>query len=505
MSAVRETLALHSVAPDLMPADAPMEAWNTSNNVAFRNGEAVSIGADASFFASHTGKAMAYVEPNDTPFWVIAERGIITAFDGTTEYDITPAGWTPLNPDGVWTSCVISGLAVINCSGLDPVWWDGNPANACTVLPDWPSGGRCLAIRAHKNFLFAVGFVSESGARVRWSDAAEAGVIPQEWAPSATNLAGFVDLAPLRSGCLDAVSMRDDLLIYNERSIHAATFTGTNDVFAFRKVFAETGIAATNAITSGPNDEHLFVGSSGDVFVTDGVDVKSVLDGRAQRAFYEDFQGPTIATYSAATLQREKMGIIAYPKTGDSTGTRALLFDFATGDIGFRDMEGCYCLASGRALASVTTQNEWDADSQSWYLDRSAWNFALGAATVDDVLVARVDGVFTLGAGELALPATLEKSGLAFGNPQARKMVSRVWPKVIGTPGDVIRFRIGGQETANGTTALGPVMEYEIGAEQALHCLVQGRFLTLLVDSDDTAEPWRLGTIDVEYREVGKW
>ena len=36
---VRETLALHSIAPDLIPQDAPSEVWSDGFNVLFRNGE----------------------------------------------------------------------------------------------------------------------------------------------------------------------------------------------------------------------------------------------------------------------------------------------------------------------------------------------------------------------------------------------------------------------------------------------------------------------------------
>ncbi len=507
--AVRETIALHSVTPDLIPADAPMEAWNSGNNVVFHNGESKSVVGDRLVFdgvSAREANTMVYVEPNATGYWLVANETGIYAYDGTTEFDITPStGWTSTLTDPVWTSTVINGLAVINCSERDPVYWDGNPANDCVALPDWPSGGRCIALRAHKNFLFAIGMTSEGDQRVRWSDAAEAGTVPQEWAPAADNFAGFVDLAPLRSACLDGMSMRDDFLIYKEQSIHAATFIGGNDVFSFRKVFSSAGLAATNGVCRGPNDEHLFVGANGDVHLTDGVEVQSVLDGRAQRTFYADFQDPTGSIFSAATLHREKLGIIAYPAAGETYGTRAILYDFASGDIGFRDMSDVICLAEGRMVEEVTTQNDWDNDTGTWSTDTNAWNTGVSASSVNDVLMGTPNGSYLMLGGDLALAATLEKAGLAFGNPSKRKMVTRVWPKFEGSEGDVVNFRIGGQETAGGPVSLGPTMAHTIGSGVPLDCLVQGRFMTLLVDSAATNEAWRLGSIDVEYREVGGW
>lgn len=506
--AIRETLSFHSIAPDLMPPDAPLEVWSSVSNVAFHNGESRSINSDKEFFGGSTtyGRTITYVEPNDTGYWVLGNASGIYAYDGSATYDITPASWTGSTAGSTWTSTVINGLAVINCSARDPVYWDGNPANICVPLPDWPSGGRCLAMRAHKNFLFAIGMTSEGGQRVRWSDAAEAGVIPQEWSPTASNLAGFVDLSPMLSNCLDGMTLRDDFLIYKDQSIYAATFIGGSAVFSFRQMFAEAGIAGSNAVTRGPNDEHLFIGSTGDVYLTDGVNVQAVLDGRAQRFFYSDFQNPTDAVYSAVTLDREKMGILAYPKAGDSTGTTALLYDFPSGDISFRDMPNVNAMCSGRALEQVTSQNDWDNDSQTWNNDGTTWTNSISAGgTVNDVLMATTSKIYVMEGGELAQKASMEKAGLAFGNPQRRKTVVRLWPKVVGTEGDTITFRVGGQDTVGGPVTLGPSLTFTIGSEDPIDCFAQGRFITLLVDSKNTIEPWRIGTIDVEYRENGKW
>jgi len=96
----------------------------------------------------------------------------------------------------------------------------------------------------------------------------------------------------------------------------------------------------------------------------------------------------------------------------------------------------------------------------------------------------------------------MQKSGLAFGDPQARKMVARVWPKVIGRTGDVLELRIGGQETTGGPIALSRVLPFTIGQGVPLDVFVQGRFLSLEVVSNGGA-PWRMGSIDVEFRPVG--
>lgn len=506
----RQTIALRSLAPDLIPADAPLEAWNNGANVYFRNGEAIRTRGDKPTMAGSSAPPLTavYVEPFDSGFWVYANDDGIWAHDGTDEFDITPADWSPVT-GGVYTSCVINGLAVINCSNADPVWWDGSTSTPCEPLPGWPGGGRTIAMRGHKNFLFAIGMVSEGAQRVRWSDAAEAGVIPQEWEPAADNLAGFVDIAPLSSPCVEGATLRDSLLIYKRESIWSFDFVGGNAVFNARKLFAEGGIADTNAITQGPNDEHLFVGSDGDIYVTDGAQVVSVLDGRAQRTFYNDFSGADGLTFSAVTLHREKLGFIIYPAAGETLGTQAIVYDFASGDIGVRAMPGVSCAAEGQELQAVGNRNTWDGDNGQWRNDTTAWNQFITAQSVEDCLIGGGFGFMVLEAQDddavdADIAARLEKAGVSFGDAQRRKMIKAVWPKLAGREGDTVTFRVGGQETAQGATQWADPVDIAIGAVVPVECFVQGRYISLEVTSQG-GDPWRMGSIDIEFRGEGQW
>lgn len=504
--ALRETIHLHSVAPDLIPADAPADNWNIGANVMFRNGETVAARDDRSVMASASinPKTITYVEPFDEGYWVYADESGVFANDGTTEFDITPASWGGHLTNAIFTSTVINGLAVINSSNRAPCWWDGLTGNICTPLPDWPVGGETLAIRSHKNFLFGIGFTSEGGQRVRWSTAAEAGTIPDSWTPLASNQAGFLDIAPMSSSCLDGLTMRDDMFIYKRESTWRMVFVGGSDIFALQKVFAEQGVAATNGVGRGPNDEHLLITSAGDIALSDGVQMRSVLSGRAQRTFYADFQGIQGDVFSVFTLNREKLGGVLYPKTGDAVGTSILIYDYDSGDISFRSAPDVLCAGTGRFLDDVGDANEWDGNLLAWNNNEDSWNQEINATTVEDVLFGTETGIMLFTGGLLSLPVNLEKSGLGFGDPQMRKQISRLWPKLEGVVGDVVQFRIGGQEISGGPTSLGPVLDYVIGQNEPLDMFVSGRYMTVIVESSDVG-PWRLGSFDVEYTEQGAW
>jgi hypothetical protein len=521
MTYSRETLSLHSTVTDLLPSEAPASAWNEVRNVAFRNGEAARVSGDERVFpgVSDPVLAMTFCRVSGVAYWLLVTEAHVWVTDGSLTYDVTPGDWylAPVQlPDGrlsagtvTYTTCIANGLPVVNASNREPYYWDGNTASRLMNLPDWPAGRTCQAMRSHKNFLFAIGMLDTGGNEVLWSDAAGPGEIPQKWTPAPDNLAGSVVLAPLFEPCLDALTMRDELLIYKRQSIWAASFVGGQFVFAFREVFNEHGLAATGALTRGPDDQHLFVAAVGDVYLTDGTRVASILDGRAQRAFYADFTSEQNPILCAASLQRQKLALVIYPRQGDTTATQALLYDFTSGDIGFRDMPYTLCAESGALLEDVGDRNTWDGTPESWDAAQTVWDQRISVQSNDDVLIGTSAGVFciTSGAQDFAsgpVAASLSKRGLAFGAPEGIKQVRSLWPRVTGRMGDTLTFRLMAQDSVNGPVRLGPPMVFTIGQEGPLDGFISGRFLGVEVTSNGGA-PWRMPAIDMELKRVGRW
>ena len=501
----RTTLLLHSVAPDLNPPDAPAEAWNSANNVIFRNGETIPVATGLPAFTGGltTALALIYTEINASPYWVYAGKDGVFATDGSAHFDITPASWNgTIAARTVWTACVLGGLVVINRSDDDPVWWSGDPASACTKLPGWIVGARCIAMRAHKNFLFAIGRLDVDASLVSWSDAAEAGTIPATWVPAADNLAGDVVLMAGVDPCIDGLTLRDSFIIYKGQSIWSLDFTGDpSTVFASRKMFDNTGLASTNAV-AGDHTRHLYIDTSGDVFETNGVEAASVLDGRAKSTFYTDLDEFSQGKCSSAMLVRENSIVLAYPRTGDGVAMRAVSIDLSSGDIGFHDVDRVKCMATGRFIQAPGS-GDWDDDPDAWKTDKSAWNEAFSGATKDDVISGGDGGFTLLGAGD-TLAMFAQKMGMAFGNPDRRKLVSRLWPKVTGTEGRPISLRVGGQETPGGPVSWNASQIYLVGQDAPIDVMVTGRYLAIELDADP-GDPFRVSSFDVTYVETGRW
>ena len=89
-------------------------------------------------------------------------------------------------------------------------------------------------------------------------------------------------------------------------------------------------------------------------------------------------------------------------------------------------------------------------------------------------------------------------------SPQSQKLISTVWPKVEGRIGDVLNIRVGAQEITGGTTAWSDPYPYKIGEDDRLDVFLSGRFMAFEIASE-AAQSWTLGTVDVEYRELGQW
>jgi len=515
MKYFRQSILLQGIAPDRIPQDVDAPLWDNGTNVLFKNGESVRTAGDKPTLpgasVSPPPRTAMFITYGVNKFWVYANENGIYAHDGAIEHDITPvSGWSGGATDLsiTFTSCSLAGIAYFNRSDAAPVYWDGITSNPCQPIPDWQPGWLCIALRSHKSFLFAIGMTDVGGQRVRWSDAAEPGTVPQSWAPAADNLAGFVDVAPLDSNAVEGRSLRDSFLVYKTESIWSFDFVGGNEVFQARQLFREHGIAATHALTGGIDDVHVFAGDDGDIYMTDGVQVMSLLDGTAQRAFYADFSANTLRQFAAATVSREKIALIFYPGSGSDVPDRAMVIDLTTKNIAIRQAPDIFCAAQGAELQDVGGINSWEGDDQAWKDDISAWPQEVSSFTLDDVILGSASGFYMLGQLTGADPegneisARLERTGLSFGNPQRRKVIARFWPKIRGTPGDVVTVRLGGQEITGGAIQLAPPVDFVIGSNQHVDAFISGRYMSIEISSFG-GSPWRLGSFDVEYREVG--
>lgn len=265
---------------DLLPSELASGVWSDASNVRSRNG----------FAQRRKGFTAAYTTPTATPYWIgtyststarfLIQLGTATAFadDGSTRTDITGTSPTGARDDR-WTGFDFNGVFVCNNGVDDPMYWNGNVATNLATLTGWTVGTKADAMRAFKNYIFAVA-VTKSGTkypyRVLWGNAAEPGALPTTYTAAATNDAGEQDLVGI--GLLvDALVLGDELVVYGQEGRYAVRYIGGNDVFSFQQLPGKDGLLTRGCVVNTPKG-HVFL-TNGDVRIHSGGESESIADG----------------------------------------------------------------------------------------------------------------------------------------------------------------------------------------------------------------------------------
>lgn len=272
---------------DLLPSELAPGIWSDASNVRFRNG----------FAEKRKGITAAYTTPTVTPYCLTTFSSSTTRFlvqfgtakvyvdDGSTRTDISGAVSFTGARDDRWTTTDLNGVLVINNGVDNPYYWAGVAATPIASLTGsgWTAGNKADAIRAFKNYLFAIA-VTKAGTKypylVMWSNAADPGALPTAWTASATNDAGEQDL--VGAGYLvDALPYGDALIVYGQEGRYAIRYIGGTDVFSFQKLPGKDGLLNRGCVVETPKG-HVFI-TNGDVRLHQGGDSISIAEGRIRK------------------------------------------------------------------------------------------------------------------------------------------------------------------------------------------------------------------------------
>ncbi|MGB0662076.1 MAG: hypothetical protein ACPGNV_18115 [Mangrovicoccus sp.] len=493
---MRAPLDMIGVAPDDDAVDASPERWSAANNVFARSGRMQRSAGDLLVIdtAGKAPRVMVQATFGGLAYLVYACDAGIFAHNGDHEFDISPADWTAPGASAVWTATTLHGAPVINVSDRDPVYWAGDTLTACAALPDWPASGRCLAIRAHKTFLFAVGMISEGPGVVRISDSAEPGTMPAAWGPAAENLADVRDLGGV---VLDASPLGDELLIYSETEIHGASFVGGTYIWSMRSVHTGAGLANTGALAVSSGGTHVFVASDGDILECAGQAPQSLIDGRA----LDDFRATRAGDALVFSAPQIRSVVVAYD-SGSGALDRSLVLEDRTGHIGYR-AGGFACVTVAEPL-SQSSGGAWSDAVTSWAEAVGGWGGSFGPRPGQVALVGSAAGVSVLeGGADDAVSATLSRSPVDL-TGGARAQVRALEPVVLGDAGTVLQFRVSTAEFQGGPVSLTRAVHFVIGRDRVVHVLTSGRYVGVEVSSNGAGH-WRLSKIAIDWEGAGQW
>lgn len=504
------TLGQYGLVMDQAAQEIPDNAFSSIANVRFRDGMAERV----------SGHVQVFDTPSVTPYW-IAPYGTATARywihsgiantyadDGTTRTDITGSAFTGAVDDR-FTGGAFNGLFIIN-NGIDqPKYWDGNTANNLATLTAWDSNWRVKFLRPFKNYLI-YGSPTKSGTAnphtVGWSAAADPGTLPTTYDPASTTTdAGDVPIGDTPDQIVDGLALGEVFLVYKEASIHRMEYVGGQFVFSVKRLPGNFGMLARGCGAITPKG-HLVLGN-GDIFLCDGVnEPQSILTGRMKRTFFTSELDSEYSTRSFVVSNPSRNEVwVCYPPVGETTCTRALIWNWVDNTIGMRDLPSANYAASG--LLNYDVGMTFDDDD-------GTYDDAYGAYNQDDFapndhrLIFAASKIYLADSSNYfdttAISMRLERTGLAFGDPDTFKTMKALTPRLIGPEGTEVSVQFGGSPSAEIATTWRDPVTYTIGqSSPKVYDFVSGRFLAYRISSS-SAQGVSLKSIDIEFEFTGK-
>lgn len=497
--------------PDTLPEELPLGAWSNVQNMRFRAG----------FAERFRGMTNVFGTPSATPYWITPYTSLtvrywitgclakIYAYDGATQFDITPTPAPTGAIDDRYTGGMFNGVLIANNSIDIPWQWGGNTGSPAVALTAWDASWRAFSIRPFKNFLVALGM--KKGATiyphmVKWSNLAVPGSVPSSWdETNPANDAGEVDLAETADLIVDALPMGDQLIIYKERSMYSMRFVGGQDIFAFQRLPGETGMLSRGCAVDTPIG-HVVL-TSGDVVVHQGGASVSIADGVIRRWIFNQMNSLLPGrSFVVANPQKSEV-LICFPSTDSQTCDKAAVYNWISKTWGTRDLTNVTYAATGQVNATASVLN-WEAFTDIWEAYPQAWDENEYAANEARVLFSRVTNIsaFDVGATDFgtSIPSLLERVGDSMGDATKVKLIRGIRPRIDASTGTDITVTMGGSMDAVTPPSWGDDSSFVVGAQIKADGWGSGRFSSYRFTGPQY-EPWRLRSFDIDVVPAGDY
>lgn len=443
------------------------------------------------------------VNVGGTNYWAYVGEDSQHVVDGATHSDVTFASGLQTVGFGFMHSLpVLNGVVVHNNSLDAPMYWPGAPASPFLVLPDWPVGVSCKRMVAHKYHLFALDLDEPGGVfqnKIKWSDAAEPGTIPDTWTPGADNEAGDVELADSQGRVQTAATLRDSLVIYKRNAVYLADYVGGVSVYNFRPLFKGVG-ALTRRAVAVTERGHIVV-TDGDIVLVDGNNVQSIAAARMRNTLFAQLDQENFEELHLVYYRAKREVWINYPDSGSTLCDRALVYNVDNDAWSERDIPESRAAAVGIINDSAPSE-AWDDDSGEWDDDISLWNEQFISSAERLMLASTSATEFRLADSSeaAAVNAVVAKHDMTFDEPERLKFVRRAHVRVERSSGSLF-VRLGHSMTPNAAITWQTERELVYG-EQIVNCAVLGRYISIEIRSEGT-DPWKVTGVDFEFELRG--
>lgn len=471
----------------------PPNAWTRIENTRFHGGKAERIGGRQAIFSAPavTPYYLIPYEVDGYRYWIHCGTAAIYADDGTTRANITGIAPTG-SPSDLWTGCVHGGVLCLTNKVDAPQYWGGTGALA--ALPAWPSNYRCGSIASFKSHLVAVDLVVDGSAwhhTVKWSVPCDPGTVPTSWDHTDDTLtAGEFPISETTDFIVDQLALGDANIIYKQRSMYAMRYIGGTQIFEFRRIPGNYGMLSRGCAASTPKG-HLVL-SAGDIVLHDGVnEPQSLINDKLREWLFSYELDSDNRALSFVVAHPHKSEVwVCYPEVGESTCTKALIWNWDGNTWGSCELPNVTYAASG--MVNVTAADTFDSGSDLVTFDDDDLAFnqdeypaqqprLLMASTEPMIYMQDIGSLF----GDAEIPWTLERIGLAFDDPSTLKTLKSLVPRFDGNEGDEVSITFGWSNDPEVGYSWGAPITYTVGSTRKADSFATGRFIGLRFEKAD--------------------
>ena len=522
------------VITDQDPFNLPLNAFTRAKNVRFDQGnirrspgfrDVSTVTGFTPVFTYGLYNATGY----DTVVIVSDNFNVYEYSNGSVTLDYTSGAST--SPAQV-TATSLANVQYLNREDLAPVY--RSPAmNNVATLANWPSGYTCASLRSYGDFLIAMN-MGEAGqsypTRVRFSDIALANNAPSSWdATDATKSAGFNDLAQMTTPIIDGQTLGSNFLIYSSDQVWLMEYVGGTFIFNFRKLFNDAGVINQNCVVEVEGKHYVF--DQDDIYVTDGVSIHSLVDGRVKDYI---FSGIDTSAFNKCFVQfdqaREEI-YFCYKSSDDMAEftngdgcNRAAVYNYRSNTWSFMDLPNVY---SG-TTANVSTVATYESTgltydiaggtyaSQDAGYDRNI--LMLGQLSNDDGITDHklygLDGInensaLTIPLNTVATKSILlERIGIDLDEMQlpltGYKNIRKMVPQFSTLSSDkTFNVSMGAADLASDVPVYDQTYNFDTSSEYKIDSRSAGRYLSYKIQTD-TKKDFTISGFDFDVIATGK-
>lgn len=505
---------------DVAPHQLPPNVWSDGQNVRFIDGHIEKIKGQTSVFGTPSGAPywLLPVAVGSTYFWIYPSLTAVYATDGSTHSDISNGSYTA-DETYLWNGGVFAGVPILNNGQERPQMWGTQSLGSnLSDLDNWPAAARTRVIRPFNNFLLAL-HVDEDGTsfnpRLMWwsTPSTTPGTVPSSWDyADPTTRAGRTEFAETGDWLIDCLPMRDFNVVYKENSVYGQQYIGGNQVFRFYKLFEMFG-ALSRRCMKAFYGRHIVL-TDGDIVLHDGQQANSIVDRKMRRWLFSQIDTDTYFRAFVTPNYAEKEMWVCFPSNGASYPDTALVWNWNENKFAIRDLPNTAHIGYG-VIDPSATSTTFDTDSGTFdaavgSFDEQQYNPTLrrmlAAVPGDTSLLFMDDGYQREGSN---YRARVERIALPVGrmgqqgpqqDPHIRKTISAIYPELEGS-GDV-QFYIGKQEFFTDEIEWDGPYTYTIGSDYKIDCRVEGRIISLRVESNNSGF-WRLNSFMIDRQGEG--